>query len=828
MKLRYLNEAEAVIEPFTNGYPAPDGSRFDLWAPYTITWARGAAGHVNEGGAITIHAAPRDAPAVTLSRPCDLDLHGFDRLRFFVTMPSHAWLTLTGRIDGVDHTLIDRAAGNNGNDELDAPLPGAHLESLTIQIGLSRNEATAVTLVWLGLVNDEAERRLASRRYNFTADWPGLLEPAPRAASPALGLFFDAPDLDPLRQRMRQPHLAPFYNAVRDRAQRQMRIEPEAQVGDYTPGVNRPHHRRRDRDRVQFAQGSMDVLAFVGLIEQDEAMSRHAARMALAMAHCRWWIPSIAGVVNYPRAYSAGWIVRAMPLVLDWAGHVLTPHGKEVLRDSMVRKALPIIENEFMRWEYIRYMNQGPMHSIGRILMYLSLVKTYPRYETFVQLAEQDLLEMLDHYIQPDGGTKEGMGYWHIIEDCLVVLYALARHRGERFEDYVPGKIQRTGDFALAMRSTVNDLKYLPINKGGATPAHQWVKPRIAAAFSRLSSNARWPAVYAKCVSAADAAQVDVYHLLLAPDTITSQPEPARPALEVFPDVGQVTACRADESLGTVRLHVCSGPSKGGHSHADKGSFILEAAGESLAIDRGSTSYADPVHHAMVNAGWHNLTCPEDETGTPLTQDLSNEGGRIVGAEQHDDALFVASDNRDAWEPGLFTANLRRFVSPEPGLLIIDDELVMHSPHAVSFRLNALHPVQQHESTWWVRGERASLCIEPLNWRPEQQAAEEAGVDYLYNKVQLLRLGAPRAAAHRLLTAVHVLPAGARPRWRPARQADGRVELERDRRVLALDWGPESLTATHSSDDDTEAWAARWQQAQWVCQPGAPAASIGE
>ena len=818
MQLRYINDAEAVIEPFYNGHQAADGTRYDVWAPYTITWDANATGTMGEGGRIRIDEGPADAPALILERACDVPIDTFDGMKFFLSLASQLSLTLKARIDGEQHTLIDGVTGENGDVELDGPLPGDRLEAIRIELTKHAPDVAVAELQWLGVVDRAAETRLESRRYNFSADWPGLLTERDTSAAPRLGLLLDEADVPTLRQRIAQPHLQPHYDALRRKAQQLMAIEPEAHIGDYTPGANRPHQRRRDKGRQTFLQGNMDVLAFVGLVEDDAAMSRRAARMALAMAHCRWWIPSIAGVVNGPRAFHAGWIVRAMPLVLDWAGHMLTPHGQEVLRDSMVRKALPIIENDFMRYESIRHMNQGPMHSVGRILMYLSLVKTYPRYETFVSIAEQDLFEMIENVIQPDGGTKEGMGYWHIVGDCLTVLYALARHRGVPWSEYVPERILRTGDFALGMRSTMGDgLSYLPWNAVGKGQQLPRIEPRIAAMFSRLSNDARWSAAYRKTLQAVDDPKPDLFHLLMAPDSVPSAEEPARPTLEAFADVGQASSVRDGDTLDAVHLHVCSGPSKGGHSQQDKGSFMIEAAGEMLAIDRGSVPYGDPAHVAMADAGWHNLLCPEDARGSALKQDRHNDGGRLTSAEQHDDAVFLVSDNKDAWPDGLFAFNERRFVSPTADLIVIDDDVTLNEAHAVSFRLNATCPIEQRDDgAWWIIGERAALCVQPLNWSPGDATVVQAGVDYQYRPVHLLRLGVGAAAWHRLVTAIQVVPVGAAAKWHVTGDAD-QGQLASEHCTLTLQWPARELVAQYAGDQ-TESWSARCVDGAWTIE----------
>lgn len=730
MFLTPINEAEAVIEPFFAGDQAPDGSRLDVLAPYRVQWARGARGTVSPTAAITINGAEPDGPALVLERRCDLPVHGYDRLIVFASLSHNLTLRVTGIVDGKHQVFLGNARGRDTYEEYSGPMRGKRLSSLRLEFAVCENRPCTAQLNWIGMANRAALRRMEARRPVYDPTWPGRLARravAPR--TPQLGLLFD----------QRPPRDGPVMAALRQRARELMRIDPEAQIGRFLPGPDRRFTRVRDLHRQWLGADVSDVLAFVGWVDDNPAMSRHAARMALSLAQCEVWtsgfMGAFPGFTAHPRCFQESFTLRALPLVLDWAGHWLTPYGREVIRDAMILKGLARVESDFARWEYIRGMNQGIMFSIGRILAYLALVPTYPRYRARLAEAERDLHEMIRAYIKPDGGTLEGMGYWHIIGDVLPVLVALARYHRVPFADYVPARLHQTGDFAVAMLSTVGDGTYfLPVNAA----RRPRVTLRIARGFAALTRRREWCELAARLP-----AEPDYCSLLFEVPTVpTARAEgcasrrAAAGVLRVFRQTGQASICRAG-----VLFHLCSGPSSGGHSHQDKGSFILEAHGEILALDRGTTDYANPEHKWMATAAYHNLLVPETADGVPLEQQpQTTAGGRLLAARLVRGVARIASDNTEAWPKGLFRRNVRRVVSPAPGEFLIKDEIWLARPLVLGWRLQTNHPITATPAGWRVRGKRASLLIEPVNWRPVSVIIEQRGVDHTGTVVNMLVL----------------------------------------------------------------------------------------
>jgi hypothetical protein len=798
MRIVPINEAEAIIEPFWDGGSSEHPKdKHSVLGEYAVTVAPSARARVAQTWAsaeVSIDRAAPGAPAVKMARACDLQMDGYDVFRVFGSLPSSVRMTARAVIDGEERLLLDGVPGGDTNGEFDGPLPGGRMTRLSLEFASVDSRPAAITLLWLGLANRAAQARLEARVSPYTPDWPGALGSGePAAAAPEIGIFFDAAELAALREKVRVPPFRELFAALIKQAEGLLNDTPEADIGYLVPKPDRRWCRTRDMARKSTAE-SMELLAFAGLVGDRPEMSRLAARMALSIAHCDTWCESSMGVFPgatwHHRSFTEEIYCRGCALALDWAGAWLTPHGKQIIRDAIAMKGLPRLESDFKRMEYIRHMNQGIVFSSGRIIGLLGLLPAFPRYAGLVAEAERDLHEMIGNYVHADGGTLEGAHYWaYTFGTVMPLAYALARYHGRSLADYATPALVKTGDYALAMLSTANDgTTFLGINDSKNDAA---LNAGLVAAYSQLSPRREWKDLYAAMRRAGKLGS-DAFHLIVAPAGEWPVNPLVRPRFDVLPDVGQVTSIRLEPALGHVFFHLCSGPAHGGHSHQDKGSFILEVEGETLACDRGVTLYHHPETQWIGTAARHNLLYPEDPDGIPLRQPMNSRGGTLLEARETAGRICLASDNARAWEDGLFAVNVRRVASPLPDLYFIEDEIAMAEARAMSFRVNSILPMRRAGNEAWIEGTRASLRIVPLNWVPVQVAMAPEGIDDHHRPVNLLRLVSAPAKTHRLLTAVEVTPPGLPGRWQF--QTGGMPSASRngERFTFAGLWGDQS------------------------------------
>lgn len=768
MRLVVINEAEAIIEPFWDGGSSENPTdKISLLDEYVVTVCEGTTSNVKQTWCcvkIYIERAKRGNAAVVMERACDIGLEGYDILRIFASMPQNVYMTVCGCIDGEPFTILDTISGINNNDEIDGKVKGKRLTSLRIELALHDMKPASVQLYWIGLANCEAQKRMEARKTAYTSDWPGMLLSKPERLEPEIGLFFDRDELDHMRQNIRKGHTGIVFSKLREQAQEDMKLDPEAEIGEYVPDPDPQWCRKRDAHKTHTAR-VMQRLAFVGLLDGNAEMSAMAARMALSAAHCQYWCTSIMGqfpgATWHHRSFTEESYSGACALVLDWAGFCITPHGKQVIRDAIIMKGLPRIESDFKRMEYIRNVNQGIIFSSGRIIGLLSLLPVYPRYRSLAEEAERDLLEMIDAYILDDGGTPEGMSYWNFtFSQAMPLIYMLARNKNMEIEEYASVKLKKTGDFYLGMLSiTGNGCTYLPVNDAHSKSTS---RPGLAAIYYRISKNPLWKKVL-RLILESETYNPNIFDFILMENMTVetktaNEYEPTVHKFNVFPDAGQVSTVRLHPRVGSVHFHLCSGPTCVCHYHEDKGSFIIETAGEILALDRGVADYNNPESFPMRYARYHNLLYPENESGGGFHQPVDCLGGRLGTAMEKRGAVLLACDNAKAWETGLFATNIRRVFSPNAGLFIFDDEIRIREPLRMSFRLNTHFLAKEKNGELWVKGIKSSLRIYPLNWKYVGSSMAFEGIDDQLEPVRILKMITEQSAEHRLLTAVEVVP----------------------------------------------------------------------
>ena len=752
-----INEAEAFIEPFF------ESGSSKLYETFSAGWLGGASGRVRGGFAaleVDITAATAGVPALELEKSCDLDLSEFDQLRMLLALPSWAAVRVELEGDTGWQTVIE-SDGLGTTNEYEGALPFSHVTGLRLTFSVLKLTDITAAIRWIGVADTKRVDRMINRPTPYTTDWPLMLqsEGSVTEFEPQTGIYFSSgSETEQLRARVqRDPHKNRF-DAYSASMREHLSDEPEKKIGKLMPKPDRRFCRDRDIDRTSWAH-LMEDIAFVGLIEKDEALLRMAARMALSAAHCEYWFESDIGVhpgkIWHHRSFTEEIYCRACALVLDWAGECFTDYGKQVVRNAISIKGLPRIESDFKEHDYIWHMNQGIVFSSGRIHGLLSLVQQFPRYAMRLDEAEHDIHQIIDDYVKDDGGVLEGPGYWHYtFMNAMATVYVLARYRGKPLNEYASESLLKTGAFELGMLSTVGGGNYLlPINDCHRNAIH----PDLAAAYASMTGDEKWRKIYSVS-SKSVATSPSYFSFIIAPDDAADFDTAVEEGFRFYPTVGHVDRVVADPDLDTIHFHFVAGPAYSGHYNCDKGSFILEAGEEILAIDRGVTNYSHPETNLLKRSARHNLLQPEPPSG-PLPNQLSmcNPGAVVSRATNTDDELAIECDVSGAWPEGMFLTNTRTITSDGARVYLFEDSVILGDAMAVSFRINSNYPIMVDGNVACIVGEKSELVVTPINWEPREVVVEEEGIDGDENPVNLLRLVSASSKGHELVTRVEVI-----------------------------------------------------------------------
>jgi hypothetical protein len=764
-----INNAEGIIEAFWDPnlsdlahYHFCPGE--DVVAEITQTWWCSQLFWQNATQGKTIF---------TMQRDMDVSLTGYDAIRIRCGVPSSARFTLKARVDGREQVIVDNTTGEDRKWEYTGPVAGKRLERLTIACEAIEDGHGGGTLQWIGLVNQQIEQVRQSRKSPYTPDWPKLLLPRdhPVELSPTLGLLCSDEDLDKIRRNVTHPLFKPIIDRLRDKAREYLTAQPEQFVMESGAETNR-HHRAHE-----IAKGTCDpaniaiVCGFVGLVDNDVEMLRISARAMLSMAHAEYWDECFAE--HFPgssfdhKSFTASDYSYACALGLDWAGSVLTESGRQIILEAISKKGISNINRDFMQDEYIFDCNQASVFSQGRIAGLLAMRSLWPRSESWLDLAERDLLESIHRVfnLTEDHGSLEGPSYGGAtLLRALRAMAMLARYKNKTLQEIAPQSMIESSDYFFMFLSTAGQPgSFIPYGDGQNTfaldmvslmslTAHddqRWENLRSAMIRGQMSCE--------KCLNA----NVPGLLTLILTDPPQNKGSVDIPEFCLLESTGMLQSCR-QTSDGPIRLQLIGTAKKAGHVHQDKGSFVLEAFGEALALDRGMTNYGHPLSETLKSAWMHNVLTP---AGDPHEQqELIAKHASLPTGRADEITLDAEINTTEIWINKPFKKHLRRIHSPEPTLFFIEDVVEYLEPRSSVFHLHTHWPILRDKDTVIIRGERSQLFVTPV-WPMPEAACGEDLFDGSGERVNHLAMTSQPGKCYSLVTVLQVTKPGDEKQW---------------------------------------------------------------
>lgn len=759
MRAVHINEAEAVLEPFWDGGTSDfedKDKRYCVLDEYDISIAKNTIATLSQGWAFAVFQIDKENEntcdaTITMCRDCSIDLGQFNRFIVFGSFPKNTQIKVHGVVNGKKCELISKTEGKGDSTEYFNTVTLGVLTQITLEI---YSQGVAIgNIGWFGVANEEKLTEMLNRKTPYTAEWNGFFKNDVKEILPQSELLFSKEDLNDLRKKMMCEPFKTTFEQKRADAVKAMEIVPEEYIGRFLPYYDKRWCRARDINRGNIAS-IMENLAFVGLVDNNFDMLKMACRHLISVCHCEYWCEAMIGIFPgatwHHRSFTESSFAKAVALVLDWAGALLTPFAKQVAYDALALKALPRIESDFYRVEYIRHMNQGIVFTNGRIYSILALMQRYPRYKMQLENAEKDLIEMINNYVQPDGGTLEGPGYWMFtFRDIMSVFYALARKKGIEF-NYYKDLFQKTGNFALGMMSMEDDgTEVLSIND--AHPSSH-MSCSLASCFYSFTGNQSWKIIYENLLNKKRIDE-DVFALICVPNMGTPCENKPTASTAIFETTGQLGCTRIGADLQT-HVHYCSGFAYRGHYHQDKGSIIIEANGKTLVPDFGTGYYHESDLIALTNPASHSLLLPVFENGQIAHQHPNGPKGKIISAYADENSVDFYADETDAWEGNSFKLTKRQIVSPFAELIIIADQYCLDNANHASFVLNgsALYTFLNPQLAK-MNVANIDLKVAPLNWQWQNPRCNSL-LDGERRKVYQLIADAPIEKKGFLITAI--------------------------------------------------------------------------
>ncbi|MBD2843699.1 heparinase II/III family protein [Paenibacillus sp. IB182496] len=731
-----INSAEAIVDPLW------DPSRSGL-----AQWEREAAADSGvtlrqewcKAAFEWVRAAPGE-PVLRLRRYCALDCRDYDRLVVSAVLPPQTRLCMRVRTERGE-CLAEHCAPDALATEYAVALDGAE-RVLAIELAFRAAERGPAG-GWLNWLLLQSAERLPQHLLQYAGPdderWEGDLQPesyVPRY-EPLHGYAIDATDVAALRGRIdgrhgrhadgwheqcaagngkagpvrttRQPpasdraqscaasHAAedalegnaaaenrPLPGFI-ERARAWAEQPPERWIGEF---VNFWDDTRfcRARDRGRWLVGRAPELAEAGLVLRDERLLRMAARYALSLARCAHWhdgmMCTLPGGLFEHRCFVQSLVVYDLAYTLDAAGELLTERGRAYLRRRIAEEGLAAINATSWRHEYIHHCNQLLWFSAGRLLGYAALLPTMPRVRPYMELALEEMRGSLASSILPDGGYVEGPIYFlWTVKRYAHAIEAYARATGADPMALLPERLKATAAYAELLVSTAEDGELIPICDAVPTD-DDWRAYDDALAFlARTLPDSLWPQISAKHRRRSGGRGQTFLAAALQARLAPARVPAPRPFVQL-PEMGWMASTR-QHGAHAVKLLIAGNRAGAGHCHEDKGSFVLEYAGETFAEDPGSCDYGLPLAAELQQCQRHNMLVPllpgeRPRPSNPLPADIRPAG--TGDARQ----LHIQAELTPGWE-GYYASWTRSWRSEEPGLLTIRDEYALAQGDAVDF-----------------------------------------------------------------------------------------------------------------------------------------------
>jgi len=712
MHFTRINSAEAIFETFfdkqlremeawTCDAPGATGvNRVPGWAFITFQWTLPAPDGL-------VHRMHRTYASPV---PCA----DYDRLLVCFNLPEETVMTIRAETDAGGRERTSAPAGATRREEA-VELKGAkEIRALTIEVRSPLRQAGSGWLLWIGLQDSERLQHHLKQWEGYDESWDKYLQPPEfePTFAPTYGIIVTAEELEGVRREFAD---SPVTRELRFVAERARGEHPEAQIGEnlnfWSANVF-----RRERDIGKMLSQHGGNAAQAGVLWRDKELCRLAARYALCLVHCEHWED-----IFFAHMRGSAWDQRGFvqsigtwdcALALDLCGEWFTPLGRELVLRRIATEAHGAMCHASWWWEYMYHTNQMAWISPARIYGLLVLERTMPlhhenyakpavsRVAPHTDLAWQNLAENISHALLPDGGYLEGPTYFTwTARQAILGAQLYARSRGRDPREFVAPSLLRTGRLAEMLYSTDEGQEMILIGDAVITIGEG------AAMLAWLLPQSHWVTIFRKQLQRAGAAPF-LLALQLAREVPAQGPD-FRPFLEMT-DTGMMCSMRR---LGAewVKLFLMGNKAGGDHQHEDKGSFVLECAGDSFAFDFGVVDYANPVTELLKHCQRHNMLTPWSDDARPRPKNPI-----FVDVKPHgtgDATRFQAKmDLRGGWE-GWYERWDRSWDSPTPDTLVITDEWAVAQGRGVVFHWTTQLPMRLAGDRVIIEGRRATAKL---------------------------------------------------------------------------------------------------------------------
>jgi len=665
-----INPAEAVFAPFWDSglkeirqWHCSRGKLSPYWCITHYSWDR----------------QPESAgtPAFEAVRNEPFSCTGYDTFIYAGSIPPQAKLRISLETD--KGLRSGEWTGKSAyRDEYPVPLAGAEkISRIKFQVfDTGRNQIRKGHLLWMGLQNSAELKRLLDQRKSF-ASQPLDRFLAPKGTVPAfkgtVNLLAPAAELEKIQDAYlkRKKALGRDFITVPGLDS----YHPETMYNGILPFANlRMFARVRDE-----GQKFRDVqnLIVKALITRNREIMDKAVRTALVMALTPNWDSSFLSVF-----LDSGWDQRVfgnvraaeyLSLVLDYAGDMLSDAGRELLAKRLALEGLGQINYNIWKYRYLFGNNQLAVFTRGRISAYLVLEKlpywNGVRVKPYTELAMAEFFDSVGKLFHEDGSFMEGPAYFcYTVRHIRPVLEMYACARNKPLAEIIPPRLKNLGRFGDVFISTDRRGGLIPVSSGQGPG--RTVSPELCQFLALLAPDSQWVDLYHRQTGNQAALWNSDLTMIARHPQVPAGPVKVR-SLAELPAMGVMASTRFFEGEPVKILLVGTPARMNQHRHNDRGSFVLEFAGDTYAADPGGQIYAEAGSSLVRRSDYHNMLVPGD---MPDNEPEMTSRADVFPRGKGDAKSFSAEILPAPSSYDYFTEWKRTIQSPVPNRFLFRDE----------------------------------------------------------------------------------------------------------------------------------------------------------
>ena|GEM_PF-1986052 len=490
---------------------------------------------------------------------------------------------------------------------------------------------------------------------------------------------------------------------------------------------------------------------------QKEAYLEAATKWALkAVSYPTWGrcADSVSDCVDKNTDLSAGEQLSAISLVYDWLYDSLSVTDRNTIEQVLYDRANEMYLKDSgqafngqkynVYWPSMYLFNHMYLSISGLATAGLALFDSHPDAASWLSFA-QGIFDKTNQYLQPDGASQEGTGYWQAGTDYLL-RYAMLSKKFLGVDMFTNPYFKNNIKFAIYLTLPENSWKpsLLTVNIGDSAGAsadgYDYLLRLLASetndGYAQWLAN-RMDEANVMSYDHPNGLKYDFLNLLWYDPSVAETPTSDLPTLHHFDDLDIVSA-RSDWSGDESLVVFKSGPPMGhhvnevkdvyndwgaGHIHPDANHFSVFGEGEWLVRDDG---YADK------RTSNHNTLLVEDEgqlkgqlgEGQRWFDIVSAESVKMnpqmTKVESHADFDFMIGDATDAYPDSLGLTKYKRYlIYIKPDILIVADDIATDASQAAKklelrFHPEFTNPVQLPDGSYYTVGSNSILRFEEL------------------------------------------------------------------------------------------------------------------